>query len=560
LRFIIFILLFFPLGITAQVEKYWVFFTDKDGVEFDPYSYFDQKAIERRVKENIDLYDLSDFPLKETYIIEMEQHCSGISGRSRWFNAVACFATKEQIDTLRKFPFVSRIDAMTHGEAVLSGMENTIPDFDSFDKQLMIDQTESMQYSLFHTKGLTGKGVRIAVFDGGYKGFTADNSFKRLIDNNQIRATYDFVLKKRFVFSFHNHGSHVMSCLAGVYENLQMGCAIDAQFLLARTEQVLSENKIEEENWVASLEWADKNGADIINSSLGYTDRFYFRSEMDGQTSMISKAANMAAYKGILVVNSAGNEGGSYWEIVAAPADAESVLTIGGINPRTRLHSDFSSYGPTSDKRMKPNLAAFGEAIGSSAEKREVATGTSFSSPLVAGFAACVKQLHPEWTVQKLFSELEKSGNLYPYFDYAHGYGIPQASYFLDSIKNVMTPTIRFSYDVESDNISIEFIKANLQDSILSHIPNDSLLTITDHNLAMDSLISNQVNRRRYVYVHGQGEDGVLDFYEVYEGKEMSGITLRANWSQSQILRAHYNGFTIEKRVSEIILNKEDED
>lgn len=557
MRLFLIALLLMPLCASSQAEKYWVYFRDKAGVEFDPYSYFDQKAIDRRIRENIDLFHASDFPLNEHYVNETENICTEICGRSRWFNAVACLATKDQIEEIKNLDFVEMIELMRQSEVVLSGLGEDFAELSAFNEQLLKDQTEVMQYSLFRQNGLTGKGVRIAVFDGGFKGFTTDNSFKRLIDNNQIRATYDFVRKSRFVFSFHNHGSHVMSCIAGVYKDLQMGCAVDAQFLLARTEQVLSENKIEEENWLESLEWADKNGADIINSSLGYTDRFYFRSEMDGKTSIISKAANLAASKGILVVNSAGNEGGSYWEMIAAPADADSVLTIGGINPRTMLRSDFSSYGPTSDKRMKPNLAAFGEAIGSSNEKREVATGTSFSSPLVTGFAACVRQLHPEWTVDKLFSELEKSGHLYPYFDYAHGYGIPQASYFVDSVKKEIKPTIQFIYNPDDRNISIEILSIDSSETAAGDGADS--LSVDQVELPDEIKPADRMNRNNYVYVHGEGTDGVLDFYEVYEDSETS-ITIRGYWDESNILRAHYRGYTLEKKISELIETSEDED
>lgn len=556
MRLIILFLIFSPLCSNAQVEKYWVYFTDKADVVFDPYSYFDENALDRRNREKISLYDESDFPLNDFYVAEIQKNCLAITGKSRWFNAVACLADPQQVAIIKTLHFVQKVEPMTHVEVVVCGMDSELG---AFNEQLLKDQTESMQYSIFKANKLTGKGVRIAVFDGGFKGFTTDNSFKRLIDNNQIRATYDFVKDTKFVFSFHNHGSHVMSCLAGIYDGIQMGCAIDAQFLLARTEQVLSENRIEEENWLESLEWADKNGADIINSSLGYTDRFYFRSEMDGKTSLISKAANMAAAKGILVVNSAGNEGGSYWEMVAAPADADSVLTIGGIDPRTRLHSDFSSYGPTSDKRMKPNLAAFGEAIGTSDEKSEVATGTSFSSPLVAGFAACVKQLHPEWTLQKLFAELEKSGNLYPYFDYAHGYGIPQASYFIDSVKKVVTPTFEFKYDLESKNIRIELIQSIDTIQTDAEIVVDSTIIITG-GLPDDINYLPELNSKNYIYVHAEGNDGVLDFYEVYDADESSSIQIRGYWDESRILRAHYKGFTLEKLISEIIEKTEDED
>lgn len=543
LRLLLLTLVILSFKAQGQQEKYWVYFTDKSGVSFDPYEYFDPGAIERREREHLNLYDLSDYPVKQEYIDSVIAGGANVTGLTRWFNAAAVLADTYTIEKLSKYSFVRSIEKMNYEEVVLNSYDQEF-DFNAmFNEKLLREQVQIMEQNKFEQAGLSGRGVRIAVFDGGFKGFTNDNAFKKLIENNQIRATYDFVKNTKFVFSFHNHGSHVMSCIAGRLNDKPMGCASDAQFLLARTEQVLSERKIEEENWLQSLEWADKNGADIVNSSLGYTDRFYFRKDMDGQTSIISKAANKAASKGILVVNSAGNEGGSYWETVAAPADADSVLTVGGINPRTLLHSDFSSYGPTSDKRLKPNLSAFGEAIGSSNQRSEVAVGTSFSSPLVAGFAACVKQLHPEWTVAELHRELQKSGHLYPYFDYAHGYGIPQAGYFTDSIKKNIEPTIRFRYKPEREEISIVLINDTLQNT---DTPADS------------AVIKNPLRNMDYVYVHGEGEDHTLDFYEVYDvSDELQEIILRDKWSESVILRAHRNGYTIEKTIEELIEESE---
>ena len=168
-----------------------------------------------------------------------------------------------------------------------------------------------------------------------------------------------------------------------------MGLATGANFLLAITE-VSSEPFSEEENWLAAVEWAYKNGADIISSSLGYTNNRYFTKDMDGKKSFVVKAASLAARKGMLVINAAGNDGDSEWKVISTPADADSILTIGGVSPETNLHINFSSYGPTADGRMKPNVSAFGEAVVANTKGNvEIAFGTSFATPLVAGFAAC---------------------------------------------------------------------------------------------------------------------------------------------------------------------------
>jgi serine protease AprX len=186
-----------------------------------------------------------------------------------------------------------------HSERKLSAMEYAT----------LYGQTERMGFSLLRERGYTGKGVRIAVFDAGFPLVDKHPSFEHIVRNNRIVDTYNFVNNSKNVFRSNNHGTHVLSCIAGMLDSIPMGCATDAEFLLAKTENAYVEIRTEEDHWIQSLEWADKMGADIINSSLGYTVQFYFRKDMDGQTSIITRAANTAFSKGILVVNSAGNEG-----------------------------------------------------------------------------------------------------------------------------------------------------------------------------------------------------------------------------------------------------------
>jgi subtilisin family serine protease len=178
------------------------------------------------------------------------------------------------------------------------------------------------------------------------------------------------------------------------------------------------------------LEWADEKGASLVNSSLSFTNQLYERKDLNGRTCKISIAANTAMDKGILVVNAAGNEFQNGWEIIGAPADAERILTVGSVNPKTGYISSFSSIGPTADGRLKPDVCAPGELLYPDGDEFKHIQGTSFATPLVCGFAACVRQLHPEWNTEKLWTEIRKSGSLYPFFDYAHGFGIPRASYF----------------------------------------------------------------------------------------------------------------------------------
>jgi len=220
-----------------------------------------------------------------------------------------------------------------------------------------------------------------------------------------------------------------------------LGMAPAAEYLLARTERMHREVYAEELDWLAAVEWADRNGADIINSSLGYTTRRYFPEQMNGRTSLVARAADLAARKGMLVVNAAGNDGDNEdWRTIGTPADADSVLAVGGVNPDTGLHLDFSAYGPTADRRLKPNVAAFGTVLAAAPGGYARIDGTSFASPLVAGFAACAWQLQRTLPVMALFQQLQAAASLYPYYDYAHGYGIPQAETLLRNVRQSVAP------------------------------------------------------------------------------------------------------------------------
>ncbi len=415
------------LGIASAQNSYWVFFTDKQNTTFDPYQYFDAKAIERYAQCGADLYDITNYPVNSNYASQVKTACEELVGTSRWLNAAGVMATEEQIAKIRQFPFVADIQLIASDMELAENniTENVTSDYAG--EQISIHHGE-----LFKEHKITGKGVRIAILDGGFKEADTHPAFQHLRDNGQIVKTWNFVKKKEYVYEAESHGRMVLSCIAGIMNGSQMlGMAPDAQFLLARTE-VASEPLKEEIWWVQGLEWADQNGADILNSSLGYGKQRYMLKNMDGQTSRVAKAANTAARKGILVCNSMGNEGDDReWRMLITPADADSVLSVGAVKSIDRIAS-FSSFGPTADGRMKPNVVAMGDDnwVAGSKGNFTQASGTSFSSPMMAGFAACVKQLHPEYTAWQLKTEIEKSANHYPYFDYAFGYGVPQAGYF----------------------------------------------------------------------------------------------------------------------------------
>lgn len=277
----------------------------------------------------------------------------------------------------------------------------------------------------------------------------------------------------------------------------------------------------EEENWLAAVEWADKHGANIISSSLGFTNERYFNTEMNGKKSLVARAANIAASKGMLVVNAAGNEGNESWHFIDTPGDADSVLTVGGTDPYTDSHIYFSSFGPTSDGRLKPNVSSPGTVIAASAGGWSEVQGTSFSTPLVAGFAACVWQAHRDWSNMKLFQEIEKSSHLYPYFDYAHGYGIPQAGYFTDEKKS---PEPTFDFVIVNNDLKVVLREK------YANTPTEEFLGY---------------NTRRNLYYRIDDLNGVVRYYAAIlaEQKEALYYTID-QFRPGDKLTVHFEGYT----------------
>ncbi len=525
------LLFFFPLIADAQ-QQWMVYFKDKQHNDFNPYAYFDAKAIERRIRTGVPVDDPTDWPVNEDYVKVVSPMVNDVLLTSRWFNAVAVDADQLQIMSVRQLPFVLDIEWLEPLQLEIAESVDYDTTLSSAQAEVLSGQMSTLGIDAWRKAGFNGKGLRIAIFDVGFDHADKVPAFDHIRSDKRLIATKDFTSRKKsdYVYYGNGHGTNVWSCIAGKIGDLQIGLATGAEFLLAKTE-IAPEKFSEELNWLAAAEWADKNGADIINSSLGYTGKRYFNWQMDGKTSFVTRAANMAARKGILVVNAAGNDGNGKWHYIGAPADADSALSIGGINPATGYHTGFSSYGPTSDKRMKPNLVAYGHVVAASPGGLKSTQGTSFASPLMAGFAACAWQSNRELTNMQLFKELEKSGNLYPYFDYAHGYGLPQAGFFLEKDHTAASPTFRV---VERDEEIVVLV--NKPDSLMVGKPEASVES--------GKQVSNAINNA-YLYYNLMNNKGVLDSYYVLEVSQEEVLKIPRNaLKQGETLNVHYAGYS----------------
>ncbi|MDD4395926.1 MAG: S8 family serine peptidase, partial [Bacteroidales bacterium] len=306
-----------------------------------------------------------------------------------------------------------------------SELPNTPLDYGYSFRQLSINGANYL-----HQLGAHGEGMLMVVMDAGFHNVPTISHFDKLRNDGRLLGTRNFVQPGRTVFGSESHGTNVLSCIAAYKPGEIIGSAPLASFYLAKTEDSRSENVIEEDNWVAGVEWADSLGCDVLNSSLGYTkfdDSTKVRTyqDLNGKTSRASQAATIAATKGMIICNSAGNEGASEWHYLGSPADSKDIITVGAIDYEGKP-AEFSSYGPTADGRIKPDAAAVGfqTVVCNDNGKTDVSYGTSFSSPLLSGMVACLWQLFPNKTNYQIMEVVRFCGSLHERPDSVLGYGI----------------------------------------------------------------------------------------------------------------------------------------
>lgn len=429
-----------------KFNRYFVYFANKAGESY-PYSlstpsdFLTQRAIDRREKQNIQI-DESDLPVAPSYIQGLRNTGADVFFSSRWLNGALIQVDTALLDDLIMLPYVDSVAWIA--ESTRLSYDQDIPDNPTtFDEPGSVNGDSDIQLIMLgadhmHSDEIKGQGMLIAVLDNGFTGVNRYSPFQHLWENDRIVATKDFVSNSGNVFQFGDHGTSVFSLIASNYEsdngNL-IGTAPEAHYILCVTEEGGSEDRIEEYNWLLGAEFADSLGADVINGSLGYrlfdiSEHNYTFEDMDGETTIVSKAASLAATKGMIVAVSAGNEGNKSWGRITPPADAMGILTVGSVDADFS-YSAFSSKGNTADGRIKPDVAAFGSASavvrGSGNIQR--GSGTSFASPLIAGFAAGIWQANPDWTSAEVIEAIKNSGHLNNQPDSLRGWGVPNYAY-----------------------------------------------------------------------------------------------------------------------------------
>ncbi len=429
-------------GLNAQT-KYWVRFKDKNGSPYsvsNPSAFLSNKAMTRRANQGIQV-DMTDIPVNQTYINQVNATGAVVFQRSKWFNAaIVIIANGSQLAAVNGLSCVlgsapvNRYHASTGPDELVSSplpSSQKSATSNTYSYGPSLTQVSQIKADCMHNKGFRGQNMTIAVIDDGFDNVDNNPVFDSLRNEGRILGTRDIVAGNTSVYEDDSHGAMVLSCMAGNSPGNLIGTAPKASYYLLRSEDVFSEKIIEENNWVVAAELADSLGVDIITTSLGYStfdiaSQNHTYADLNGRTSVASIASTMAARKGIFLLNAAGNDGNNPWHYIGIPADADSILTVGSVNG-SGIHSGFSSVGPTADGRIKPDVSTMGEGTYVCQPNGMFAAGngTSFACPVMAGAVACLWQANPGRTNMQVLNAIRTSSSKNGNMDNDYGWGIP---------------------------------------------------------------------------------------------------------------------------------------
>ncbi|MCD6067736.1 MAG: peptidase [Bacteroidetes bacterium] len=458
LCWLVFLCSFSSLLFSQSGDRYFIRLNHKNNTAYslaNPQQFLSQRAIDRRTRQNIAI-DSTDIPVDTAYVRQIRTAGATVLYTSRWFNAVvAVIPNATVLSAVNTLPFVinsnpvNRYKSDKETETIFPfvSSERGTSTASLYNYGPSLNQISMLNGVCMHDQGYNGEGMQIAVLDAGYANANVHSAFDSLRANNQILDTIDFTFNfppSLFSPSTSGHGTAVLSCMAGNKPGQLVGTAPKAKYWLFRSEYAPNEYIVEEYNWVGAAECADSVGADIINSSLGYNQfdnsgQDHVMSQLDGKTSYASRAATMCARKGMIVCNSAGNTGGSGWPKITFPGDADSIITVGAVDPN-RNYASFSSIGPSADGRVKPDVMAqgLGSVVAVGVNTISTSSGTSFSSPITAGMVACLWQANPLKTNMEIINAIRQSANLFEMPNNQFGYGIPDYCKADDILKGVV--------------------------------------------------------------------------------------------------------------------------
>lgn len=427
----------------GQTRDYFIGFTDRANSTYSlqqPLQFLSQRALDRRLRQNIPLSD-NDLPVNVNYLSAVSATGALVVTPVKWFNGVIVRCDSSILSSVQALPFVNQSTPVkrTGSQKIRKDLDGLPPEridhallrAQSLDYGAGYRQIHQLNGDFLHNQGFAGQGMLIAAIDAGFNSLDTISAFDDLRSNNGIVATWDFVEGNASVYEDDAHGTSVLSCMGANTPGKLIGTAPQAAYMLLRSEDANSEYIVEEYFWAVAAAYADSAGADIITSSLGYSEfddpsMNHTYAELDGHTCPAAIAGNAAASKGMLVLVSAGNSGSSLWHYILTPSDADSVLAVGAVDSSGYMAS-FSSWGPASDGDIKPNVAAMGRrtAIVYSDGSYTTGNGTSFSCPVLAGAAACLWQAHSSKSNMEVFHAIEESASYYTNPGDSLGYGIP---------------------------------------------------------------------------------------------------------------------------------------
>lgn len=418
--------------------RYRVYLKDKKNSPYStkrPEEFLSRRAIERRQRYGIKV-DKFDLPVSPNYLQVLRDAGLHIHNASKWQNTVVVeTADTTLMQAVRKMAFVDGVVRVWVGPDSMLVMDksdrrakvkNTRDKMPSYYGTARF-QVEMLNAHMLHDAGFRGEGMLIGILDGGFNNADAITGFKK----ENILGVRNYVDPSVDVYSESSHGMMVLSCIGANTPYNLVGTAPEAQFYLIQTEDGNSEQLVEEDNYCAGLEYADSLGCDVVTASLGYYKFDYPEmnhpySALDGQTAINSRSASMAASRGILLLNSAGNEGDETWKKIGFPADARDILAVGAVRMDS-TNTAFSSLGYSADGRVKPDAMAMGEdaAVFSTRGTTTTANGTSFSCPILCGAVTCLWQAHRDKTPLQIIDAVHRAGSYANAPNEVFGYGIP---------------------------------------------------------------------------------------------------------------------------------------